>query len=272
MLCGCSSLIMVPDVAEPQSFLRPVETGPDSVALEIFQVRFPANDAEFIAELWGAVDEMRLDVALRHELLRNGFRAGVLGAAVPDGLAQRLNLQSEAAPVEPERVITGTNADPQVTRRVVQLNRHDTAKIQAAKLRPSLHVFLSDATGVHGRSYQQAEAAYNFRAAAVTGQQVQLELAPELQHGEMRNRYAGGDQGIFLMTQSRERESFDRLAMRTQLAAGEIFVVGCLPDVSGSLGYAFHTEDFRGPSELKLVLVRLLQVPHSEILAQVGGE
>ncbi|MCG8448839.1 MAG: hypothetical protein MI725_04555 [Pirellulales bacterium] len=270
-LSGCTSLFVLPVADDSPSFLKPVETSPDSVTLEIFQVRLPASDSGSVEELWQVVDELRLPLAVRRELLRNGFRAGVVGGALPDGLAAHLNLQGEHTEVSAERQISGVNADPKVTRRLVQLSRQEKAAIQVADLRESIHVFLSEDSGVRGRSYQQAQAVYSLRAEGKAGRRAALELVPELQHGQLRNRYAGGDQGIFLMTQSRERDTFDRLAMSPELAPGEMLVVGCLPDVSGSLGHAFHAHQVSGPLEYKLVLVRLLQIPGSEILASLDS-
>ena len=267
---GCSLLLTLPSPEDPQAFLKSVETAPDSVALEIFQVRYPATDLELDKQLWQAVDEQRLDVEVRHELIRNGFRAGVLGGTMPDHLAKHLKLDSHMPKTQASRLITGQNADPTVTRRIVQLNRHDMVTIRTTQeVRTNLSVLVSEASGLRGRSYEQVRPVYTMWAEAVTGQRVALRLTPELQHGEMRNRYVGSDQGMFLMTPSRDRELFDQLEMSVKMAAGEILVVGGLPDASSSLGHAFHAENQRGPAELKLVLVRLLEVPGSEILADV---
>jgi len=268
---GCTSVLLsLPGADDSQSFLKAVETAPDSVALEIFQVRYPATDHELDTELWQAIDEQRLGIDVRHELVRNGFRAGVLGGAVPDGLAKYLKLESELPKEQAARLITGQTADPSVTRRVVQLNRHDAATIQTSDLRDHLNVLMNSPDGLRGQSYDQVQSAYTMRAEAVDGQRVILRLTPELQHGEVRNRYAGSDQGIFLVTPSRERELYDALQLRAELSAGELLVVGGLPDATSSLGHAFHSENQRGPAERKLVLVRVLEVPGSEILADSG--
>ncbi|MGI9428151.1 MAG: hypothetical protein ACR2NM_05805 [Bythopirellula sp.] len=267
---GCSALLTIPTPDDPQAFLKAVETARDSVALEIFQVRFPATDRQLDEQLWQAVDEQRIDVDVRHELIRNGFRAGVLGGNVPESLANYLKLQSEMPEISIERVITGQTADPTVTRRVVQLRREEAATIQVSSLRQKLNILLNEAAGLRGRSYQQVQAVYSMRAEAMTGQRVALRLTPELQHGELRNRYAGSDQGIFLVTPSRERELYDDLELNVELTAGELLVVSGLPDAAGSLGHAFHAESQRGPAELKLVLVRLVEVPASEVLADIG--
>ncbi len=266
---GCSAALLSLPTEDSQSFLKAVATAPDSVALEIFQVRIPANDLELDDQLWQAVDEQRLSLEVRHKLIRNGFRSGVLGGTVPDSLAKYLKLESELPETSAQRLITGQSADPTVTRRVVQLNRHATATIQTSGVREHLNVLFNGEAGLRGRSFEQVQAAYTVRAQAVAGQRIKLRLLPELQHGELRNRYAGSDQGIFLVTPSREREPYDELELQAELTAGEFLVVGCLPDASGSLGHAFHAEETRGPAEIKLVLVRLVEVPGSEILADI---
>ncbi|NOY29728.1 MAG: hypothetical protein GXP28_05995 [Planctomycetes bacterium] len=257
---------------EEQTFLRPVKTAPDSVTLEIFQVRIPANDVELTEELWSSIDEQRLGVALRRNLVKDGFRAGVLGGAMPDMLARYLNLQSEMPEVSSEQLITDQSADPRAIRRVIQLNRREAATVQASDLQPQLFVMTEDEKGLKAHNYDQVQAVYSLRAEPVAGQRVSIRLTPELQHGEMRNRYSGSARGIFLMTPSREREIFDQLEIATDLAAGELLVVSCLSAVPSSLGQAFHAIDRGGPAEHKMLLVRLLQVPGSEILADAGPE
>lgn len=266
-LTGCGVLLTTPPPADPQSLLRAVETGPESVTLEIFQVRIPDDDAELAERLWSAVDEQRIGLDVRRDLVRNGFRAGVLGGTVPDVLAEQLNLQSEMPVSETDRVITDKNASPRVIRRVLQLNRNDQRSVQASELRDHLNVLINGDDGLKGQSFEQVQAVYTLRAEPASGQRVALRLTPELHHGQLRNRYAGSDQGIFLVTPSRERQVYDRLSLNVELAAGELLVVGCLPDAPKSLGRAFHGVDIAGPVQQKLVMVRLFQVPPSEILA-----
>jgi hypothetical protein len=266
---GCGVVLSTAVPSDPQSLLRAVETGSESLKLEIFQVRIPADDPQLDEELWSTVDEQRLDVAVRRDLVRNGFRAGVLGGALPDLLARHLNLQSEMPEYETDRLITDQSASPRVVRRVLMLNRHNEATIQASVLRNHVNVLVNGDDGLQGHSYEQVQAVYTLRAEPTAGQRVALRLTPELRHGELRNRYSGGDreQGIFLVTPSRERQAYDRLMLSTELAAGELLVVGCLHDAPGSLGRVFHGVEVAGPAEQKLILVRLLQTPPSEILA-----
>lgn len=266
-LQGCSMLLTSTPPPDPQTLLRAVESSPESVTLEIFQVRIPTEDTQLAEKLWAEVDEQRLCLDVRRDLVRNGFRAGVLGGTLPDVLAEKLKLQSSMPAFETDRQITGDTAAPSVVRRVLQLNPHNQATVQAADLREHLHVLVNSDEGLQGQSFDQVQAAYSLRAEQSPGQRVVIELTPELQHGEMRNRYAGSDQGIFLVTPSRERKVYDHLTLQTELCPGELLVVGCLPDSPKSLGRAFHGLDIAGPAQQKLVLVRMLQVPPSEILA-----
>lgn len=264
---GCGAMLTIPAGGTPQSLLKAVETGPKSVTLEIFQVRIPAEDRQFADEIWSTIDEQRIDLAARGELSRNGFRVGVLGGSMPDVLTEQFQGDSKTEDENPERVITDSSASPRVIRRLLQLKRDDQATIQASELREQINVFISNDDGLQGKSYDEVQAAYDLRANLAKGQRALVRLTPELHHGQLRNRYAGSDQGIFLVTPSRERVAYDEMVVKTSLSAGELLVIGCQPESQGSLGWAFHGVDKEGPAEQKLVLIRLLQVPPSEILS-----
>jgi hypothetical protein len=263
---GCQAFVKPPDAALEQ-LLRPVTTSPDSVTLEIFHARIPLDKEHQADALWEQIDEQRFDADLRRRLVANGLRAGVVGVSPPEELSDLLELQSDAPEASSARVITGQSAVPRVTRRVVQLNRREESSIQVSELRDEAQVLLSEDGRVGGKPFQQVQGVYTLQAEAAAGQRVIVRLTPELHHGEMKLRYVGIDQGIMLQTPSREREVFEQLAMETELSPGELLVLGCLPDAKASLGGVFHTASAAGQDERKLIVVRLLEVPPSEILA-----
>ncbi len=269
-LSGCGVVLSTATVSDPQNILRAIKTSPDQVTLEIFQVRIPGDDKLLVDELWQASDEQRLDVEVRNRLVANGFRAGVINGALPDRLARSLNLQSEMPEAETDRIITGENAAPRVVRRVLQLKRREHASIQASELQAEAIVFLNTENGLQGRTYEQVQGVYSLQAESVSGQKVAIEVTPELHHGELKNRYTGSDQGVLLMTTSRERKVFDQLKLNLNLSSGEFLVISGVADSSSSLGSAFHDSQQSGAAAQKLVLVRLLQVPPSEILADAS--
>ncbi len=266
-LAGCQTILAPPPKAGLEKLLRPVSASPDSVTLEIFHARIPLEQDGKADELWNGVDEQCFDVELRRRLVANRLRAGVVGGTLPPILTELLELKSEMPKESSERVISAATAVPQVTRRVVQVNRRDPTSIHASEVCDEAQVLVSDEGAFQGRTYRQVEAVYTLKAQAVDGQRAMVRLIPELDHGDMKNRYAGSDQGLFVMTPSREREVFDRLAMEVALSPGEVLVLGSMPDAGASLGGLFHTAVADGRLERKLILIRLLEAPRSEILA-----
>ena len=269
-LAGCGVVLSTATVSDPQSILRAIKTSSDQVTLEIFQVRVPGDNKQLLDELWQASDEQRLDLEVRNQLISNGFRAGVISGALPDGLARSLNLQSEMPEEETDRVITGENAAPKIVRRVLQLKRSEHATIQASELQEQAHVLLNSENGLQGRTYEQVQGVYSLQAEAVPGQKIALEITPELQFGELKNRYTGSDHGVLMMTTSRERKVFDQLKLSLDLSSGEFLVISGIEGSASSLGSAFHDSQQSGAAAQKLVLIRLLQVPQSEILADAA--
>ena len=265
---GCQVFDKPPDKAL-ESLLKPAAASSDSVALEIFQARIPLDQEAKADALWERIDEQKFDAELRRRLVANGLRVGIVGGAVPDDLAKLLELEGEAAEVSDTQLITDQTAAPRVTRRVVQVKRRNPISIQVSELRDEAQVLLSQDGSFGGKTFRQMQGVYSLQAETVPGQLVKVRLTPELQHGDLKQRYAGAaQQGIFMSIPSREREVFDDLAMDATLAPGELLVLGCLPAAKTSLGGVFHTATAAGKDERKLVLVRLLQVPSSEILAE----
>jgi hypothetical protein len=84
---GCRMFI---DEDQPlgKSPLRPAEASPDSVRMEIIWARFAADDSDLIEAAWREIDETQIAPSVRRALARNGFRAGVIGATVPDAIAR----------------------------------------------------------------------------------------------------------------------------------------------------------------------------------------
>ena len=170
---------------------------------------------------------------------------------------------------ETHRVITDQTASPGVMHRVLQLKRREQATIQVSELQSQAHVLLNSDSGLQGRTYEQVQGVYTLKAESIPGQEVALEIVPELQYGDLKNRYTGSDQGVLMMTTSRERKVFDQLTIKTDLAAGEMLVLAGLTDSSSNLGSALHATEQSGAAAQKLVLIRLLHIPQSEILAEV---
>ena len=215
-VAGCGALLTIPMNNDPQTLLKAVETSPESLTLEIFQVRLPSEDHQVAEELWSAVDEQRIELQTRRGLAQNGFRSGVLTGSLPEVLARQFQSDNPDKSHD-DGQLNDESVASRVARRLVQLKRSDQATVQASELREQIDVLINSSEGLHGHSYEQVQAAYNLRVEPAAGQRARLRLTPELQHGELRNRYAGSEQGIFLVTPSREREAYDDLTAENKL-------------------------------------------------------
>ena len=270
LVAGCHS-VAPSSTAALEQLLQPTASARESVVLEAYTIEVAAVQAPAVEAIWTTADEQFLTPEQRSALVANGLRAGIVGVSLPDELAKLLNPEGAAAPgddPETSRVIDSAIASSPVGKRVEQLTPREEMPIPVGGLRDAVSVFLS-AGSVTGRTFEKAQGAYTVMAHGEPGQRVVVRATPELQHGELRNRYSGrSEQGIFLMTPSREREIYSQLTVEANLAPGESLLLGGVRDAAGSLGDALHgsvgADERTGVT--RLVLVRVAKVPDSEIL------
>jgi len=250
------------------SILKPVQSSPESVVLEVFQARVAPPQQPALRAVWGNADETRFDSDLRSRLSANGFRVGVISEAVPRELASLLALQSEATQLEEDRQLSPQTAQPQVSRHLIHVKRNERSQVVASELRHEIVVLFSKDGRTSGATYHTTQPTYSLRGYATDGQRVVVELVPELQHGELRNRYSGGEQGILIATPSREREVFDELLISADLEPGELLLLSATDDAAASLGHAFHHAESAGATVRKIIVIRAAEVPPSELFAR----
>jgi hypothetical protein len=268
---GCRMFI---DEDQPpgRSPLRPAEASPDSVRMEIIWARFAADDPDLNETTWREIDETQIAPSVRRELARNGFRAGVIGGSVPDAIARALGSgethdDEQSATDNPEAV--PLTAEPVVHGRIQQLRRNQRSEIQASDIHASLPLLTGSGQELSGQTFHDAQAIYALRVDPQPDQTVLVELTPELHHGQARLRFARDDDNMGILRQApmREREVYSKLRMSVRLAPGEMLVLLGLNDAGSRLGHYFHTVDSSDGPQQKLILIRLAEVPSSDIFA-----
>jgi hypothetical protein len=261
-----------PGVVQGRSPLRPARPSPDSVAVEIVWARFPAGDPSLNESIWLDIDETRLEPAVAGELARNGFRAGVIGGALPPALAQALH-QNESPP-KATAARGGENlaelmVEPTVRGRLVQARRGRRVEIQASEVYSALPLLTGDGGELGGRPYREAQAVYALEVDPQPDRMAIVQLTPELHHGSPRLRWSQSDEGVLRQASARDHEVFDRLRLNVKLAPGEMLVLLNRPDAGSRLGQYFHTVDSGDGRQQKLILIRLAEVPTSDTFADV---
>jgi len=254
--------------AEPvgKSPLRPVRMWPDSVALDVFFVRFPACDAEDAATLWAEADEMHLPADVRQRLTQNGFRVGLLGGQVPISLSRLLELKDKPAPGcrSLETQVANLEHEPRVVRRHMELRAGVRTEVIASDVQEELPVLRCCPAGVEGETFRSAQAVFALSVANERDGRVRVRLIPEIHHGESKLRYVS-TQGAIRIQSGRAKRAFEDLAMEALLAPGHILVMGTLKERPGTIGHRFFAENVDGRVEYKLLVLRLAQTQHDEL-------
>jgi len=261
-LVGCSPIQPV-----GKSPLRPPRMAPQVTVLELYFVRCAMDDPRADSTLWNAVDEQQLPAEVRRALARNGFRAGVLGNQIPSVLSQLMELSDKPAPAGSAVEMQPINLEetPKVVRRYLQARPGKRQEVIVSGIYEELPLLLAEGDQLCGHTYQRAQGIYALKIANERDGRVRVELTPELHYGDPVQRWQSTE-GVLRLQTGRDRRVLDNLAVTATLAPGQILLLSRLPGRSGSLGHYFFSEKQEGPLEQKLLLLRIAQTQHDDVL------
>lgn len=266
---GCAAALPgCRNVAEPigKSLLKPACMSADSVAMDVFFVRFPFGEAGPNGPLWADVDEMHLPAEVRQRLARNGLRIGLVGGQVPAGLVSLLEIQDKPAPQGRalENRVVDMEQEPHVVRRHMELRPGVRTDVVASDIQDELSVLRCSDAGLEGETFGSAQPVLVVRAYPERDGRVRVKVVPEIQHGESRLRFVG-TQGALRIEPGRTKRAFDDLAVEAVLAPGQMLLLTTQLERPGSLGHRFFTQTADGQPEQKLLVLRLAQTQHDEL-------
>jgi hypothetical protein len=264
-LVGCTPLGPPPVAKSP---LLPVRMSPDSVALDLFFVRCRFNDAKLNRTLWANVDETPFPAEVRLAWMRNGFRVGIMANEIPAEIAELLELNNLAAP-QPGQGGMEQQVDllsqSRVANRHLQLRSGGRSEIVTSGVYDELPLLVCEPGQIGGQTYSKAQAQFTIRTSNQRDGRVGLELTPEIHFGENRQRWAA-EPGIFRLEAGQSRRGFDKMAIAATLAPGQMLVMTSLANRPGSLGHYFFTDNQSGSLEQKLLVIRLAQTQHDNVV------
>ncbi len=240
----------------------------DTFVLELYTVRLSPHAGEYL-QMWTHVDEHRIATPLRQRLYRNGLRAGIVTGPLPPELERLLQLSDEPAAEAGEQQVVAVDEPAQVRMRRLQVASGKPAKIQTAPLAETLHVLLADEKGVRGGTYSQAQPAWDVRGYAEANGAVRLNLAPEIEHGEVQRQWDASD-GMMFLKPGRPKKAFDQLRIGVDLLPGQLLVVGCIAGREGSLGDKLLATNAAEADQHTLLAIRLAQAPEAALFAEAS--
>ncbi|WP_460184176.1 hypothetical protein [Thermopirellula anaerolimosa] len=256
-VCGCTTLRL-----EGKSPLLPPKMSPQSVVLDIFFLRIPANDAAKVDAIWRQADEQRFAREVRDRWSWAGFRVGLLSGQIPPELAELMRVSDEASPLVFEETkdndVESLTDEEAPVRRHIQTKLGNRVEVIASETYDELPFFRRDKGKLVGCSVEKAQGMFALTCSAEKDGRIRLRMVPEIHHGDPHLQPVGG-QGVLRLESRRDRQILEELACEATMSPGDMLLVSCLPDRRGSLGDYFLTTTQSGKREQKLLVIRLSQ-------------
>jgi hypothetical protein len=267
VLSGCAPW---QPIGQSNLLLKPIELADDGIELELITVRFPLGDETLNGAIWNEIDEQQTPLAVRRALEENGIRTGIVGGQLPPALAQVI-AAAEKQPETRTEAASRLEETPPVSRQQMQLHSGWHGEIVATETCQELPLLMCEDGQLCGRTYPSAQGILESKAHASGDRRVTLHITPELQYGEVRQKWASED-GRIVPQQGKPKRMFESLAFDATLSPGQLLVLTTVPERSGTLGQFLFTESPSGPQESeertqKLLVVRLAQSRYSDLFA-----
>lgn len=251
-LGGCSHLN---EPSKEPSRLPNQKLASDTVVLEIARLPLSGQDDDALDETWKVIDEQFLPVATRRNLEENGFRVGLIDFHLPRPIRHIFDRDqggSQGLNGETALRVDGDELPVVNSRRFPRGKRGEYIVVSARPLVTVLH----KRDGVlRGNAYHDAECKFVIRTFPQNDGRVEIEIMPEIQHGQPRQHFAGTE-GMFKMETYKQRESMEQLTIRAKMTPGQTMILAGTEPLKGP-GQAFFERERDGNTRQHAILIRL---------------
>ena len=250
------------DAAKPA--LRRVELAPDAVSFDALLVHVPYQDRDLVEAFWRDVDEQEIDPKTRRYLNEQGFRAGLIGASIPDSLSRLLTLKGRELrstleeEVDPAKKSTGA---PVAYSKPINLRAGMKSVIEArGDVIPAIPILENQNGALVGKSYNDAQTLFSVAIDPAPDGSVRFDVTPFLRYGAPRlaTRYQHGQ---LVRAQEQPTKTFDALKCSLALRPGQFLAIGASDAKTSALGRWFFT-DGGDDYDQKILVLRLLVTQH----------
>ena len=237
---------------------------PDTVVLEVAFIQLP-NDAAGEDELWRQIDEQHWPAEVRRRLSDNGLRIGLLGTQMPDTLRSLLDVRAGVVDLLSQGGFPEQHGLPTFQQRL-QVRGGQERKIRITQeALEEMVIVLNEDGAVRARRFEKPQGLLNLCLHPLGDGRVRLELSPEIEYGETRQRWVGG-QGQFAQISDRQRCTFDKLRVTTTMAPGQTLIVTATSEAKGLGGHFFAALASDHPTR-SAMLVRIAQTQLDDLFA-----
>jgi len=255
---GCAPLRSTPDRA---SALPRSRLASDAVVFDVAFLQMRATDRDGYEAIWNAADEQHFAVELRNQWAANGLRAGIYGQQLPAQIRELL----DARPSSIEELSESTTNDLEAggNRQHLPVRAGHRSIIKASKVHPTLALLLSEQGTVHGHQLTDARCIFSLKAYPLGDGRVKLGLTPEVEHGESKTRWTGGE-GMLIQQTGQERLVLGRLRIDAVLQPGQSLVLSTTPGTKG-LSESFFSQRVGGGLARRILLIRFAQTQFDDL-------
>ncbi|MBR5244257.1 MAG: hypothetical protein IKW13_08480 [Thermoguttaceae bacterium] len=271
ILASCASLQPTsndapppPPSDAPKTTLRRAELAPDAVSFDALLVHVPYQDRALVEAFWNDVDEQEIDPETRRYLNEQGFRAGLIGASIPDSLSRLLTLKGRELrstleeEVDYSKKSTGA---PVAYSKPINLRAGMKSVIEArGDVIPAIPILENQNGSLVGKSYNDAQTLFSVAIDPAPDGSVRFDVTPFLRYGAPRlaTRYQHGQ---LVRTQEQPTKTFDALKCSLALRPGQFLAIGASDAKTSALGRWFFT-DGGDDYDQKILVLRLLVTQH----------
>lgn len=249
---------LIPAGTSAQSPAANTSGEPASMARQV-TVSVEVNSVDF----WQLVDEQALPLETRRRLEQNGLRAGVIhGRPTP---ALQAALDAHSARQHDLGDAPDSTAPTGIQR--IQNRAGKRGKILVSEQRDQLVVLLPEQGRLRGRTYADAQCVISVRSFPQGDGQVELDLLPEIEHGQARQRWLGeSTEGSFRIDSSRERVPLNQIRLTPRLDPGQMVVIGPITPLKG-LGRQFFGATNNDSPEVRVLVIRVAQTQYDDLFS-----
>jgi len=233
----------------------------DAVVLEIAFVRLSDSRAEEEIRMWDEIDQQHLPTNKRKILSEHGLRAG-LTVQLPALLQTLLKRQKTGQKLA---AVDGTFTEDEVIvqHRKIQIPTGRRREIDSSITQNELTVeTLSDGQS-QSQTFKIAKCQFAIRTFPQGDGTVHIELTPEIEHGQKRQRYIARE-GSFVLDNSCDRFAIEDLRFQAKLAPGQTLLIAPTPDPKG-IGESFLVDQLGEHSQHRILLIRLAQTQYDSL-------
>ena len=266
---GCASWLPIGEEPVAASTGKPfgsAQTASDAAGVETILVRLNQQQKAQLPDLWAQIDEQAIKPELRIALDKNGLRAGKISGHTPQLLDEWVRKTVQRIGEDPLEQ-AGFAADVSSYSQLWRCRDSVRKELSVRNFTTgSMSVMYHDVV-LQEQVYDAPHFLYAIQAAPHGDGSANVQLTPEMQHGELVKKMIAREFAVRADTR-RESVVWVPLTIELRIQQGDTIVIGPTSDSRGLGEHFLHTKTHQGEIQPVLLLVRLSEANSNDPFAR----